>query len=83
MRPVAPIISIDPKSAPVVLAYKRCLPTACFADAELTEALGTSMQAASEPGLITFQMQAGRDVALQMSFKGFAAARAALDAEEK
>jgi invasion protein IalB len=72
-----------PKAKPVPLAYKRCLPNACFADAPLSADLSKAMQNGGDTkGALTFQMTAGKSSGLPVSFNGFKAGLAALQAAQ-
>ena len=65
----------DPK--PLDLAWKRCLPGACFADAIAADDALQRWRAASA-GRIRYLDAAGRDVVLPLSFRGLAPALDAL-----
>jgi len=71
-------LKVNADAAPVALGYKRCLPTACFADAPLADDLRSAMSAGKTPGVITFQMSEGKESTLPLSFNGFTAAYQAL-----
>ncbi len=65
----------DPK--PLDLAWKRCLPGACFADSIASAEVLQRWRAATA-GRIRYLDAAGRDVVLPLSFRGFAPALDAL-----
>lgn len=71
----------DEKEPPVVAAYKRCTPAACFGDAELKDDVIRKMRARTEAGRLEFKDATQRDVAIPVSFKGFGQAIDALAKE--
>ncbi|CAL8981508.1 hypothetical protein RHODGE_RHODGE_02935 [Rhodoplanes serenus] len=75
---VAPRLVLDDKQPPLALGYKRCMPAGCFADAELGDDMLRRLRARTEPGRIEYKDAIQRDVAVPLSFKGFAAALDAL-----
>jgi invasion protein IalB len=58
----------------VSAAFKRCLGTGCFADAELKDDVVKKLRSESENGKLLFKDAVQKDVALPVSFKGFAVA---------
>lgn len=75
----APVkIMTDAKDAAITTPFRRCVPAGCFAEVELKEELQKKFRASSETGKITFKDAAERDVAIPLSFKGFAQAFEAL-----
>lgn len=58
----------DPK--PLELAWKRCLPGACFADAVANNDVLGRWRGATAPARLQFTDSAGRDVAVPVSFRG-------------
>ncbi len=66
---------------PVELIWRRCLPGACVADVETTQAMLTKLRSRNEGGRLTFREAAGRDVALPISLRGLAQALDALARE--
>jgi invasion protein IalB len=58
--------------------FKRCVPAACFADADIKDDTIKKLRAASEAGQILFKDANQKDVALPVSFKGFGTAYDAL-----
>jgi len=68
----------DAKDAGVSTPFRRCIPAGCFAEVELKDDLQKKFRAAAEPGKILFKDAADRDVAIPLSFKGFAQAFEAL-----
>lgn len=63
------------------LAWRRCLPGGCFADAVAKDDLLKRWRGLTEPGRIVFKSAAGRDVAIPLSFRGLAPALDALAKE--
>jgi invasion protein IalB len=62
------------KEAPVAASFKRCLPAACLADTDLKDDIARKLRALTENGKLEFKDAAQRDVAIPVSFKGFAQA---------
>jgi Invasion protein B, involved in pathogenesis len=63
------------KGAKIVSAsFKRCLGGGCFADAEITDDILAKLRGEVEKGKLLFTDAAQKEVALPVSFKGFAAA---------
>ena len=72
-------ITADAKDAGISTPFRRCVPAGCFAEIELKDDLQKKFRAAAaEPGKIVFKDAADRDVAIPLSFKGFAQAFEAL-----
>jgi invasion protein IalB len=69
------------KEAPLAAAFKRCVPAACLADSEIKDDLVRKLRAATENGKLEFKDAAQRDVAVPVSFKGFAQAFDAMTKE--
>ncbi|KQO68744.1 hypothetical protein ASF22_19505 [Methylobacterium sp. Leaf87] len=65
----------------VELAWRRCLPGGCVAEAAAREDWLKRWRLAAEPGRITFKNAAGQEVAIPLSFLGFAQALDALAKE--
>ncbi|WP_407531037.1 invasion associated locus B family protein [Methylobacterium oryzisoli] len=63
------------------LAWRRCLPGPCVADAAATEAVLSGWRKAEEAGRITFKDADGREVAVSLSFRGLGQALDALGKE--
>lgn len=63
------------------LAWRRCIPGGCFADAIVSETMLKSWRAAAEPGRISFKDADGREIVVPLSFHGFAQALDALAKE--
>jgi invasion protein IalB len=81
--PTAPSIRVADQDDALPLVYKRCLlPGVCLADVALADGTISAMQKAKVPGKLTFQMNAGKDAVLPISFTGFGAALAALKAQK-
>ena len=71
-------ITVDAKDAGITTPFRRCVPAGCFGEVELKEDLQKKFRASAEAGKITFKDAADRDVAIPLSFKGFAQAFEAL-----
>lgn len=69
------------KEAPLVSPFKRCVPAACLADSDLKDDVVRKLRTATENGKLEFKDAAQRDVAIPVSFKGFAQAFDALSKE--
>lgn len=66
-------------SAPALsLAWRRCLPIGCFADAALTDSVTRQWRGLQQPGRLTFQDGGGSPVELSVSFRGLGEALDAL-----
>ncbi len=65
----------------VELAWRRCAPVGCFADAALTDAQANIFHIQDEPGAIEFFDAAGRPQKLPMSFRGLGQAMDAMAKE--
>jgi invasion protein IalB len=74
-------ISSGGRDPGIAAAYKRCIPTSCFADVDIKDDAIKKFRAASEPGKLYFKDANQKDVALPVSFKGFSAAYDALSKE--
>ena len=76
---IAPIkVTTDDKDPGITTPFRRCLPAGCFAEVELKDDLQKKFRTATEAGKITFKDATDRDVAIPLSFKGFAQAYEAL-----
>jgi len=71
-------ITVDAKDAGITTPFRRCVPAGCFGEVELKEDLQKKFRGSNEAGKITFKDAADRDVAIPLSFKGFAQAFEAL-----
>lgn len=71
-------ITVDAKDAGITTPFRRCVPAGCFGEVELKDDLQKKFRASAEAGKITFKDAADRDVAIPLSFKGFAQAFEAL-----
>jgi len=77
-------IAVDEKDkSPLDLAWARCLPPGCFANANLKDDLIKKWRPLETQGKIAFKNGAGQDLALPISFKGLAQGYDALNAETK
>lgn len=72
-----PLLSVGQNSQPISLTYRRCLRGTCLADAIFTNEMISAAATATKPGLVSFQMIAGKDIRLPVSMNGFAAAEVA------
>ena len=71
-------MSVDDKDKPVDLAYRRCLPSGCYADAEIKDEYLGRWRAQSERGRLNFRDGGNRPVTLPFSFRGLSQAMDAL-----
>jgi len=75
----APVrITADGKDAGVTTPFRRCVPAGCFAELELRDELHKKFRASADPGKIIFKDAGDHEVAIPLSFKGFAQAYEAL-----
>ncbi len=78
----APVrIATAESDAGVTSPFARCIPTGCFSEFELRDDVLKKFRAASGAGKLTFPDAGGHDVAVPLSFKGFAQAYDALAKE--
>jgi invasion protein IalB len=76
---MAPLkIMTNDKDAGITAPFRRCVPAGCFVEIELKDDLQKKFRGSAEAGKITFKDAADRDVAIPLSFKGFAQAFEAL-----
>lgn len=68
----------DRDMPPLDLAWRRCLPAGCFADAALNDDALRRLRARTDPLRLTFTDGAGREVALPFSLRGLGPALNAL-----
>lgn len=61
------------------MAFRRCFPTGCFADAPLDDATIAKLKTQSEPGSIKFKDGTEREISLPLSLKGLGSALDALN----
>lgn len=71
-------VTTSDKDTGVTTPFRRCVPAGCFGEIELKDDLQKKFRASTEAGKITFKDAADRDVAIPLSFKGFAQAFEAL-----
>lgn len=71
-------ITADGKDAGITTPFRRCVPAGCFAELELKDELQKKFRAAADPGKIIFKDAGDHEVAIPLSFKGFAQAYEAL-----
>lgn len=76
------IVMGDKDAKPVELAWKRCVPAGCFADAVAGDELLRHWRRSGEAGRILFKDATGRDVALPLSTRGLDPALEALAREK-
>lgn len=69
----------DTDASPLDLAWRRCLPNACFADAPARDDVIRAWKSGAETAQITFTDGAGREIKLPFSLRGFAQALEALN----
>ncbi len=68
-------VGTDEKDAhPIDLAWRRCLPGGCFADAVANDEVIGRWRTTSTPGRLQFKDATGRDAVLPLSFHGLAQA---------
>jgi invasion protein IalB len=67
-------LAVDDKDPGIAAAFKRCVGTACLADADLKDDALKKLRAQQENGKLLFKDASQKDVALPVSFKGFIAA---------
>ncbi|TXJ10101.1 MAG: invasion protein [Afipia sp.] len=79
--PAKPQIAIAKGGTPIDLVWQSCVPGGCLASATVSDEAVQLFGVQGEPGRIVFKDAAGRDVALQLSFRGLAQALAALAKE--
>jgi invasion protein IalB len=65
------VFADDKDPQPVELAWRRCLPAGCFADAELKDEAIKHFRAQTANGKMMFKDGNGRELALPFSFRGF------------
>lgn len=75
------IVMGEKDAKPVDLPWRRCLPTACYADAAPGDDALKQWRKASEQGRILFKDAAGRELALPLSSRGLDQALDALAKE--
>lgn len=74
-----PRVSIgETPAGALTLAWRRCLPAGCFADADLPDKLIKQWRTTEQSGRLAFQDGAGRPVSLPVSFRGVGEALDAL-----
>jgi invasion protein IalB len=61
--------------------FSRCVPAGCFADFDIKDDVMWKLRAASGTGKLTFVDSGGQEIAVPLSFNGFAQAFAALSKE--
>jgi invasion protein IalB len=69
------------KDAGLLTTFKRCLPSACFTDAEINGDMIKKFRTTTEAGQIQFKDGNQKDASLPVSFKGFGTAYDALQKE--
>lgn len=79
---VSPRVTSQDKDPGVELTWRRCLPGACIADGAIGQNTLRAWRAvAADTGRLLFTNAAGRPIAIQFSFRGFAQAMDALGKE--
>ena len=72
-------ITADPKDAGISTPFRRCIPNGCIVEIELKDDLQKKFRAAAaESGKMLYKNAAEQEVAIPLSFKGFAQAFDAL-----
>lgn len=71
-------LGAEPAGKSLDLAWARCVPGACYADATLPDEMIKAMKAAAEPWKAVFKDAAGRDITIPVSMRGMAPAFDAL-----
>jgi invasion protein IalB len=74
-------LALNDKDPGIHAEFKWCVPAACFAIVEVKDDVLKKWRTAGEPGKLLFKDGNQRDIALPMSFKGFATAYDALAKE--
>lgn len=69
--PVGVKLVINDKDQGIVANYGRCVPGACFADADIKDDQIKKLKGAAENGKLQFQDAAQQVVSIPVSFKGF------------
>jgi invasion protein IalB len=64
-------LTADEKDSGIAGVYRRCLPGACIADAELKEDSVKKLRALIENGKLQFKDGGQQEIAIPVSFKGF------------
>jgi len=78
----APVrVSTAEGDAGITSPFARCIPSGCFSEFELRDDILKKFRAASGAGKMSFPDAGGHDVAVPLSFKGFAQAYDALAKE--
>lgn len=67
-------LKADEKDSGIVGTFRRCLPAACFADTELKPEMVKKLRGLTENGKLQFKDAGQQDIAIPVSFKGFAQA---------
>jgi invasion protein IalB len=80
----APVLGVTGAAGPHFdLAWRRCLPSGCFADVQVAPELLKVLRGRSEPMQITFRDAGEREVTLPFSFRGLLPALDALGKEPR
>ena len=61
----------DDKDPGILGTYRRCMPAACIADADIKDELIKKLRGLSESGKLQFKDGAQQEIAIPVSFKGF------------
>ena len=73
--------TFDEKEPPFVLEFKRCAPTGCLADLDISDETMTKLRALTANGKLQFKDGTQKDITVPISFKGFGQAFDALSKE--
>ena len=79
---VVKVMVDDKDKSPTELAWARCLPVGCFANANLKDDVQKKLSALETQGRVIFKAGNGQDIVMPISFKGLKGALEAL-AKEK
>lgn len=71
-------LASDNEGVGVLATFKRCVPTACFADVDIKNDTIKKFRVTTEAGKLQFKNTIQKDVVVAVSFKGFGAAYDAL-----
>ena len=81
MQPAPKLVGEGKDTQTLEVAWLRCLPTGCFANVAVSEDDLKKLRARTEPARLEYRDGTGRDIALGISFRGFAEAFQAFDKE--
>ena len=67
-------LTYDDKQTPLAIPFSRCFSSACFASGPLADDAAKKLHARTDPGRIEYKDGNQKDVAIAVSFNGFASA---------